>query len=215
MTFLSPALLWTLLALIPLVAVYFLKVRPRRQYTTAYFLWEKIFNEKKATSLLSKLRDLFSLLLLLLAFVLLAFALARPTLDEDSRKDLLIIVDRSASMGGAALEGGQRLDVALDRARDIARALNGNQRAALVTVDREVSFVSNFTESPRALLEAIDQIEPSELPLRSEALRDFLDGRDSWGEDLRIIFLTDGQFAGADGWETELAELLLIEPVPE
>ena len=58
MTFLAPAFLWSFLALIPLAAIYFLKVRPRKKSTTAYFLWEKIFSQKKATSLFNRLRDL-------------------------------------------------------------------------------------------------------------------------------------------------------------
>ncbi|MEM1442773.1 MAG: BatA domain-containing protein [Verrucomicrobiota bacterium] len=98
MTFLSPAFLWTLLALLPLGAVYFLKVRPRRKTTTAYFLWEKIFSEKKASSLFNRLRDLLSLLIMALAFGAIAFALARPEFSADERKDLLILIDESASM---------------------------------------------------------------------------------------------------------------------
>ena len=49
---LSPIYFWAFLSLIPLVAIYFLKVRPRRKPATAYFLWERIFQEKRATSLL-------------------------------------------------------------------------------------------------------------------------------------------------------------------
>ena len=66
MTFLQPAMLWSLLVLLPLAAIYFLKVRPRRKPTTAFFLWEKIFQEKRASSLFQRLRDAWSLLLMLL-----------------------------------------------------------------------------------------------------------------------------------------------------
>ena len=68
MTFLAPAFLWTLAALAPLAAIYFLKVRPRKKPVTAFFLWQKIFTEKKAYALFKRLRDVFSLLLMALAF---------------------------------------------------------------------------------------------------------------------------------------------------
>ncbi len=61
MNFTSPAFLWMLAGLAPLAAAYFLKVRPRRFPVNALFLWEKIFQEKKASSLFQRLRDLFSL----------------------------------------------------------------------------------------------------------------------------------------------------------
>ncbi|MEM6277827.1 MAG: BatA and WFA domain-containing protein, partial [Verrucomicrobiota bacterium] len=193
MTLLSPLFLWSLLALIPLAAIYFLKVRPRKRPTTAYFLWEKIFIEKKANSLLSKLRDLFSLLLMLAAFVAVVFALTRPSFDEDQRRDLLLMIDVSASMGTES-SADTRLEEALSEARDIVRALNGNQRAAVVTVGEAVKFVSSFTESPRELLDAIDGVEGFPGALRVEALKEFLSGSDPWSDDLRVIFLTDGQY---------------------
>ncbi len=49
MSLLAPAFLWTLAALAPLAAIYFLKVRPRKKPVTAFFLWQKIFTEKKAS----------------------------------------------------------------------------------------------------------------------------------------------------------------------
>ena len=109
MTLLSPAFLWSFLALVPLAAIYFLKVRPRRKSTTAFFLWEKIFSERKATSLFNRLRDALSLLLLLLAFSALALALARPEFHDEERRDMLILVDHSASMT-AVDEGQSRLE---------------------------------------------------------------------------------------------------------
>lgn len=195
MRFLFPAFLWSLLALIPLAAIYFLKVRPRKKTTSAYFLWEKIFSEKKATSLFNKLRDLFSLLLLLLAFALLAFALARPEIGTDERKDLLILIDHSASMG--ARDGIKtRLDTALDAAREIAIAMDGNQRAAVASVSKEIEFRTHLSESPRELIDAINSIEPTIYPLAKESIEGI--GKDAhWSSDYRIMLISDGCFQGA------------------
>jgi Ca-activated chloride channel family protein len=156
MTFLSPAMLWSLVALVPLTAIYFLKVRPRRKPTTAYFLWERIFQEKRASSLFHRLRDAWSLALMALAASAVCFTLARPEW-ADQRKDLLIVIDNSASM--AAHEGRySRLDLAKRVASDIVQGLNGNQRAAVATVATRLDYHSHLTDNPRELLEAITAI---------------------------------------------------------
>lgn len=48
MKFLAPLFFWSFLSFLPLVAIYFLKVRPRRRTATAYFLWNRVFTEKKS-----------------------------------------------------------------------------------------------------------------------------------------------------------------------
>ena len=105
MKFLAPLSFWSFLSLIPLVAVYFLKVGPRRKETTAYFLWSRVFTEKKASSLFNRLRDLLSLILLALVFGSVCLAMTRPEFQDDERKVLLLLIDNSASM--SAGEGGQ------------------------------------------------------------------------------------------------------------
>ncbi len=123
MNLLQPAMLWSLLAIIPRAAIYLLKVRPQRRPTTAYFLWEKIFQEKRTSSLFQRLRDVFSLLLMALALAAICFALAQPEWS-DERQDLLIVIDNSASM--AALDGGgTRLESAKDLASGLIEGLNG------------------------------------------------------------------------------------------
>lgn len=191
MNFLTPAFLWSFLALIPLAAIYFLKVRPRKRSTTAYFLWERIFNEKRATSLFNKLRDVLSLILLALVFSALALALAQPEFTNDERKDLLLIVDHSASMSADG-----RLDEAKKTAREIVVALNGNQRAAVASAARDIAFRSHLSVSPRELIDAIDDIEPSDFPFDPAALESL--GQDAqWGDEHRVILISDASFEGA------------------
>ncbi len=169
MTFANPALLWSLLALAPLVALYFLKVRPRRRPTTAYFLWQKIAQDRRRNRLLYRLRDLWSLLLLALTFAAIALAMAEPRWANKARKDLLILVDNSASM--QATDGNStRLERAKDRAADIVRALDGVQRAAVATVAHELRYESHLTDNPRELLAAVQRIQPTAERFRIEAL---------------------------------------------
>ena len=190
MTFLAPGMLWALLALVPLAAIFFLKVRPRRKLTNAFFLWQKVFEEKKSSSLFRRLRDLFSLILMLLAAAAIVFAMSRPQVDQDDGRDLLVVIDVSASMSAGA-SGSTGLDLALREAEDIVRALNGTRRMALASLADQLEFVSHLSDSPRDLLRAVRSIEPREVPI-SENARQTLQEYAKGGEDYRVILLTDG-----------------------
>lgn len=194
MTFLAPLFFWSFLSFIPLVAVYFLKVRPRKRETTAYFLWQKVFTEKKTASLFQRLRDLWSLALMALVFGAVCLALTKPEVNTAERRDLLILVDNSASM--AAGEGGaQRLALARSAAGDLIRGMDGTQRGAVATVADAVTFLSHQTDNPRQLLDAVDQVRPTSLPLRSEALKALRSGDSAeWMKNHRVILITDGCF---------------------
>jgi hypothetical protein len=190
MSFLAPAFLWTLAALAPLVAIYFLKVRPRKKPVTAFFLWQRIFSEKKASALFKRLRDVFSLLLMALAFAAIAFALAEPDFAGDERKDLLIVIDHSASMSAKA-GTTTRLEKAKKRARDLIAGMNGTQRAAVASFAEVTRMLKHPTRHRKALLEAVAGIQPTELPSRVEALRALQPG-DEWMKDTRVLLITDG-----------------------
>ncbi|MCF6312024.1 MAG: VWA domain-containing protein [Verrucomicrobiales bacterium] len=214
MNFLSPSLLWSLLALLPLAAIYFLKVRPRKRATTAYFLWEKIFSEKKASSLFNRLRDLLSLLLMALAFAMIAFALAQPELRNDTRKDLLILIDQSASMAATEHNGTSRLELAKSKASDLVIALGGNQRAAIAGISRDLTYHSHFSGSPRALTDAIDGIQQSNFPFDIKAISSLSSSDSQWVQDYRILLLTDGSFAGAgQDFPTQIEVIKIGEPL--
>ena len=172
MSFASPIFLWGLVSLIPLVAIYFLKVRPTQKPTTAYFLWEQVFQEKRSSSLFQRLRDLFSMLLMLLAFAAVVMALTRPTFSSDQQRDLILLIDNSVSMN-AKTGVSDRLEQAKQVAREIVQGLNGTQRCSVASVSTETRFFSNLTDNPRELLDAIDAIEPTYLPSETGALESF------------------------------------------
>ena len=205
MSFANPIFFWAFLSLIPLIAIYFLKVSPVRKSTTAYFLWENIFKEKRSQTLFQRLRDLLSLLLMALAFIGVVLAMASPFWTSDDRQDLILLIDNSASMN--ADDGGTtRLAKAKSVASDIVRSLNGSQRCSIATVSNETVYRSYLTDNPRNLLEAIDAIEPSPLPFRSVVLEQFRkEQSESKNDDVddetndndsdanhRVILITDG-----------------------
>ncbi|MEM9941379.1 MAG: BatA and WFA domain-containing protein [Planctomycetota bacterium] len=178
MTFGNPLFLWAFVSLIPLIAIYLLKVRPKRKPTTAYFLWNDIFQQRRSNSLFQRFRDLLSLLLMALAFAAVVLALAKPEWNQLGKSDFVLIIDNTASMNSS--DGiGTRLDSAKRSAKQIVEALDGNQRCSVATLSTKITYLSNLTDNPRELLQAIDSIEPTTLPFRDSALSQFRNEQDS------------------------------------
>ena len=73
----------------------------------------------------------------------------------------------------------------------MVRGLSGNQRAAVVTVAADLRFQAHLTDNPRVLLDVIDRLSPSTLPLNSRALSGLERSRGE-GEDDRVVLITDG-----------------------
>ena len=203
MSFANPAFLWALLSLIPLAAIYLLKVRPVRKPTTAWFLWEDILKQKKATSLFERLRDLFSLLLMAAAFAAIVLAMARPSFSTDKQRDLILLIDNSASMS-AADNGTTRLQQAKTTAKEIVQGLGGSQRCSIGSVSDSLQFLANLSDNPRELLLGIEKIEPSSLAGNPRLLAQLLNNKtDAVKEETnessddsnpRIILISDGCF---------------------
>ncbi len=193
MSFGFPAFFWAALALLPLAAVYFIRTKPRRQPVNAFFLWQQVFQQKAASSLFQKLRNLLSLLLVALAFIAAVFALTRPRLDDGNAPDLLVIIDRSASMQ-AVVDGKSRLDLAKDLAGSWITALGGSQRAAIAGVAARLEYHAHLTNHARLLRDALDAVTPSDLSLDPHALDELSLLSSAAGKTsgkTRILFLTD------------------------
>ncbi len=188
MSFGYPAFFWAMLALIPLAAVYFIRVRPRRQPVNAFFLWEKIFQAKPANSLFQKLRNLLSLLIIALAFIASVLALTRPRFDSGETPDLLIIIDRSASMQ-AVDDGKPRMEEAKETAKSWITALSGAQRAAIASVAGKLEYHANLTTRARRLNDALDEFVASDLALNPDALRELSILAST--SNAKILFVTD------------------------
>ncbi len=189
MTFLFPIFFWTLLGLGPLAAIYFLKVRPRRKPITTFFLWDAVLEQKRATRLWQRLRDILSLLLLMLAFVDIVLAMTSPRTTTQDKRGLLILIDHSASMNTRD-SGGTRLDQAKRVARSLIRGLDPEQEAAVATMAAQLTFQCHLTRQPRECLEAIDCIEPTQVPFHVDLLDQILTQVDP--NTIRVMLLSDG-----------------------
>lgn len=164
MNFLSPTafLLFGLAA--PIVALYILKLRRRREPVSTLLFWEQIFREKQTTSLFQKLKHLLSLLLQLLFLALLVLALARPQFAfmTKSARQIILIIDHSASMN--ALDGTVSL---LESAKQEALRMVDNLRfideMMVISCHTQPVIHSPFTNHQKSLRDAIESIAPTDV----------------------------------------------------
>jgi hypothetical protein len=197
MNFLSPQFLWGLLAAVPLIAVYFLKVRPRRRTVTAFFLWQQVFEKRKSASLFQRLRDALSLLLMLLTLAAAVFAAAGLRFRKSDERDLVVIVDASPSMR-ARVDGKSLVAQARATTRDWIKALNGTRRMAIGLAANDLHFISHLSESPRDLLDATDLIAATDLPVTPATVAAVNAAATHGAARTRFILVTDG----SRGWES-------------
>lgn len=196
MNFLSPQFLWGLLAAVPLIAVYFLKVRPRRRGVTAFFLWQRVFEKRKSASLFQRLRDALSLLLMLLTLLAAVFAAAGLRFSKGDERDLVVIVDASPSMR-ARVNGKSLVNHARATTRDWIKALNGTRRMAIGLAANDLRFISHLSESPRDLLDAANLIAATDLPITPATVAAVNAAAAHGAARTRFILVTDG----SRGWE--------------
>lgn len=188
MTFLSPIFFWFLLALIPLALVYLMKTRPRKRMTNTIFLWEQVLQEDVTKIWLKKIRNLLSLLLLLAVFLFSVFSLTEPKLSKNSTQDVLLILDRSVSMKAGE---GARFKKAVDEIKSVLRAVEGGNRVALATVDKELTYHSHLSQTTRGIKKQLKEMSPTPYPLKTTLLKD-LSILPEEQEGLKILFFTDG-----------------------
>jgi len=196
MSFLNPLYLWSLLAILPLALVYLMKTKPRKRVTHALFLWKKVLNEKSSHFSLKKLRNLLSLLLMMVMFIVAGVSLANPYWgDEEERSDLIVIIDSSVSMNTRIELGGKtRFELAKDQVSGWLKSVEGGTRFALATVDSGIHYHCSLTSNSHTLKKSLDQLSASEVPLSRQAFSELsvLDSDLAEQSNCRIIFLTDG-----------------------
>jgi hypothetical protein len=194
---LSPRGLWLLSAIAPLLLLYVLKVRRRRESVASTWLFQEARRDLVARHPFRRLLPETALVVQLLAVVVLSLALARPSLRKDGLDGdvLAIVVDASASMGTSS-GSMRRIDLAKAAAR---RAIEGSRPGTrtFVVVDAGMPRLLGAPETVNArTLRGLDGLEPEDvegnlqaaLSLATDRLRE-LPGRKT------ILVVTDGAVA--------------------
>jgi len=147
--------------IVPLVVLYFLKLKRPRLEVPSLMLWRSVLQDNRVNSPFQRFKRNFLLVLQLLLLILLVLAAMQPywRTDPHNTHRLPIILDTSASMSALAAAGDtSRLEAAKQIARDLIRDLDGHQQIALIACNITARRVVPFTSNKRLLLDALDTI---------------------------------------------------------
>lgn len=166
----------------------------------------------------TRLEAFLLLLLRLLAVLALVLLFARPTMTwtakalagTDPARTTVVLLDTSASMQ-ARLGDGTTFDLARERAREVLTSLQPGTGGALLSFSHRVDVLGpGLTESPDALLDALDEVEAgasgTDLTSALRRARELL--RDEGVGAANVLVLSDGLGAppaGLQDWPEDIA----------
>lgn len=202
--FLDPKGLLLLAGLAPLVVLYVLKIKRRRQRVSSTWLWASAQRDLVAKHPFRKLVPELPLLLEILALVALAVAMARPSTRGAAIEGdhIAIVLDTSASMAtrvGGPAGATTRMDQAKIAAQNVVSQLEPGADAIVVESGRDARIVAPLDRDPRRLQAAISTVAVGEVEgdltgavaLAADRLR-------SLGGRQRMVVVTDGALAQSD-----------------
>jgi Ca-activated chloride channel family protein len=206
---------WLALLLVPLVLVYFLKLRRPRQQISSLALWYQVINDQRVNSPFQKFKRNLLLLLQILVLACLILAAMQPFLPRASVRAQYqpVLIDCSASMGALDAPGGERrLDAAKKQVLSLIDNLLPDQRVALIAFHSTARRLTDFTDNKTILKDALAKLDVVPVPSQTvDALR-MTQALAHTVPIERVLMVTDGNVpADAD---FELPFDLVYEQIP-
>jgi Ca-activated chloride channel family protein len=194
----TPALLY-LLAIPPVVLLYFLRLRRKDRRVPSTLLWETSTADLQANTPFQRLRKSLVLFLQILLLAVLAFLIARPFLRVHALRgeSLVIVIDASASMQATDVRPS-RIDAAKQAAGKIVADLSKGDEACVIEAGRRTRVRASFTSNHRLLAGAIGKAQATDT---ETALRDAMALAVSLAKKKReaeIVLISDGAFEPLD-----------------
>jgi len=163
----SLASAWLFLLFIPLLILYFLKLKRPRMEIPSLALWRQVLNDQRVNSPFQKFKRNILLLLQMLMLMALCVAALQPFIrgGPENYQNLPVLIDCSASMAGVVEDGGSpRLDVVKAQVEQLIEGLQGDQRLALIAVTDTARRVTEFTNNKRILRGALAKLKVVDVP---------------------------------------------------
>ena len=186
---------WFFTALIPLVILYFLKLKRPRLEIPSLALWQSVVNDQRVNSPFQKFRRNLLLLLQLILLSLVILALMQPFINagNDDAEFLPVLIDCSASMS-SKIDGSDqtRLEAAKEMAAEMIENLGGRGKIALFAFSSGGRRMTEFTDNTDLLLRGLEKIQPTH---RASKLDEVLRMADAYGRSAlveRVVIITDG-----------------------
>jgi hypothetical protein len=220
-----------------LLLLYFLKLKRLETIVSSTLLWKRAVQDLQVNAPFQRLRRNLLLLLQLLALIAMLIALAGPVaaLRRGPGERYVILIDRSASMNATDVTP-TRLAEARRRAKVFVESMRSgsafslrdvSDNAMVIAFDRHAKVMCGFTSDKKAVLAAIDAIEPGDgTSTLGEAItvaRAFAQSSSSDSEkqtsqnSARLLLFSDGRIGDLNAINVAANELLFqcIGRVPD
>ena len=162
MPFATPLALLGLLFVPAVVAMYLLKLRRTETVVPSTLLWQRLAADTEANAPWQKLRRSLLFLVQLLLVAALALLAARPFIERPAglARDLVLIVDTSASMAATDV-APDRLTAAKEAALAALRDLPSGGKVSVIEAGRTARIVATGTSDLGRIRSAIEGIRPT------------------------------------------------------
>ena len=146
MDWVTPANMWFIGLAVPIVVLYFLKLRRQPVAVGSTLLWEQALEDLRVNSPFQRIRNSLLMWLQLLALLLLVLALTRLFVEGQTLKGdrIIVLLDTSASMQTKE-EGTDPLRAAKNTVRDLINAMAQGDQIELMTFDTRAQLRVSFT----------------------------------------------------------------------
>ncbi len=164
MTFLAPWAVWFAAGLPLIVLLYLLKLKRRPLPVSTLMFWQRALQESRRRALFQRLRNLLSLLLQLLIFLLILGALAKPTFDRfvAAGSSTVLILDTRARMQAIEENGVSRFEKARGLAAGYIREATSSHQLAILSAGSSPAVVASFTGDEKPLQKVLAAISVSD-----------------------------------------------------
>ena len=199
MSFFAPSAAWVFLLALPLVALYFLKLKRPRVTVSSLVLWRRVLDDQRVNSPFQRFKRNLLLLLQLLLLLLLILAAMQPFFrgagDRVTRLPVLIYC--SASMGAIEKRGGPtRLELAKERVSDMIAGLLPDQEMAIISFSDTARQRSGFTNNTQLLRDALADIQVEEVPSQIDHAFRMAQALSRGASFDEVVLLSDGNVPG-------------------
>lgn len=189
MTFQVPSALWWLVVTVPIVAAFLYRRRVVEVVVPAITFWQPSPRRRRFGGFGRRVRRWLSLLIHVAVVVLLAAALARPSILGPIAH-LAIVLDDSATMQTREDAGLTRFELALGELRRRVYAKPDSVRVSLILAGNPPRVLQRPTDDPDSVLESAESVRPRDVePAIDEALA--LAHRLTPADSTRTLLITD------------------------
>ncbi len=201
MKLIAPNYLWLLSIAIPIIVLYFLKLKRTPRYVSSTLLWEKTIEDMRVNAPFQRLKRSLLLFIQLLILIFLTLALARPANDVEksigNRK--IFLLDISASMKTVEREFDKsRFEISRKKIRNAIAGIEHDELIALITFDISAHLAVPFTAEKSKFLDSLDQVKPTDNPTNISEALNLAESLSLKHENVEISIVSDGRFQPAE-----------------